>query len=103
MHRHFLRTLILCAVLLGIGCTGESTSTGSGDATVDSGADAAADASADTAADAAGPECDDAHPCGIGSYCKTGGVCCPALGCAPNCPNGRAVDAKGCETCGCAP
>lgn len=27
--------------------------------------------------------------------------CCPALGCAPNCPGGVATDQKGCPTCQC--
>ncbi len=29
--------------------------------------------------------------------------CCPALGCDPMCPNGVLKDAKGCDTCQCAP
>lgn len=47
------------------------------------------------------PECSDKKTCGIGAFCKAG-VCCPALGCNPQCPNGVQLDAKGCETCTCA-
>ncbi|MBM4344814.1 MAG: hypothetical protein FJ100_15715 [Deltaproteobacteria bacterium] len=41
--------------------------------------------------------------CGVGEFCNPAGVCCPALGCNPQCPHGVALDAKGCETCQCAP
>jgi hypothetical protein len=45
--------------------------------------------------------------CPIGNRCNqvhgASGVCCPGLGCFPNCPNGVLKDAKGCETCQCAP
>lgn len=107
MIQRIAHLAMLCVLALATACSADDGGSGS-DTSADAGIDASTDASGDapsgdTAADAAGPECDDAHPCGIGSFCKTGGVCCPALGCAPNCPNGRALDAKGCETCGCVP
>jgi hypothetical protein len=61
----------------------------------------------------AGP--DAGNGCGTSADCPTGdfcdlqaraggaGVCCPAFGCAPNCPYGVLKDANGCATCQCAP
>ena len=41
--------------------------------------------------------------CSMGSFCNAKGVCCPGLGCGPQCPNGILLDENGCETCTCAP
>ncbi len=61
----------------------------------------AADAAMTDAATGAG--CSDKKPCALGEFCTPKQVCCPAFGCNPQCPNGVALDAKGCETCQCAP
>lgn len=45
--------------------------------------------------------CSKGGTCGIGEFCNSSGVCCPGLGCAPQCPNGVALDQNGCETCTC--
>ena len=69
------------------------------------GTDAALGTDVQPGTDAAGVDagCGAAAPCGIGEFCNAKGTCCPALGCAPQCPNGVLIDAKGCETCQCAP
>jgi hypothetical protein len=64
---------------------------------------------ASDAGDARGPGCASSTDCPTGDFCNlqihgtTSGVCCPGFGCAPNCPNGVAKDANGCDTCQCAP
>ncbi|MBI5608414.1 MAG: hypothetical protein HY902_05995 [Deltaproteobacteria bacterium] len=55
----------------------------------------------DTTATDAG--CKAGNLCGMAEFCNDKGVCCPALGCNPYCPGGVALDAKGCDTCQCAP
>ncbi len=52
---------------------------------------------------AADAGCKGGNPCGMGEFCNDKGVCCPAFGCNPQCPGGVALDAKGCDTCQCAP
>ena len=47
--------------------------------------------------------CSQAKPCGVGAFCNSSGVCCVALGCNPQCPNGVLLTDAGCETCQCAP
>ncbi len=46
--------------------------------------------------------CKASGDCGTGQFCNAKGVCCPALGCGPQCPNGVKLDANGCDTCECA-
>lgn len=64
---------------------------------------------ASDAGDARAPGCASSTDCPTGDFCNlqihggTSGVCCPGFGCAPNCPNGVAKDANGCDTCQCAP
>ncbi|HEX9296472.1 MAG TPA: hypothetical protein VF881_11575 [Polyangiaceae bacterium] len=56
-------------------------------------------------------ECTDTNQCALGSNCVNTTPqgpcvikqCCPAFGCNPMCPNGVLKDAKGCDTCQCAP
>lgn len=47
--------------------------------------------------------CGKGGACGMGEFCNSAGTCCPAYGCSPQCPGGVLLDAKGCETCTCAP
>lgn len=79
---------------------------------VATGTDAVAGTDAGPDSDAALPDtspadatisCKVSGKCGTAEFCNPAGVCCPALGCNPNCPNGILLDAKGCETCQCAP
>ena len=53
--------------------------------------------------DTAWTNCKVSGSCGMGEFCNDSGVCCPGLGCDPQCPNGILLDAKGCATCQCAP
>lgn len=86
-----------------------------GDATADTPDAPDSTAGTDAAAGDAAPDSDTAvadanlgckasgASCGTAEFCNPNGVCCPALGCFPNCPNGILVDAKGCDTCQCNP
>ena len=112
---------VLAVVFLCAGCENASSAGGAGTNTNDVEAgtinvsDAEDSAVADTAATdtsatdgsaadtATSGGCSDKKPCGTGEFCNSEQVCCPAFGCNPQCPNGVALDAKGCETCTCAP
>jgi hypothetical protein len=105
---HAAAAMMAVGALTGVsggGCNGEVTASGTGDGGV-----AADGASADGASgDAGRAGCTSSASCATSDFCDLqagvggAGVCCPALGCAPACPNGVAKDAMGCTTCQCAP
>ena len=108
-----------CAGAAGTGCGGDAThgseapdgGPGGGDAS--DGSDGAATVDQPeggcTTADCGALECTLSAQCPSGDFCDhqggggDAGVCCPAFGCATNCPNGVRKDSSGCATCECAP
>ena len=113
--RIYLNILMLCLALALTAC---DSPTNSGAVTADSintdlgvvsdttdAVSGATDVAVTDAIDAskADANCKSGGQCGLGQLCNAAGVCCPAFGCAPQCPNGILIDANGCETCQCAP
>lgn len=108
-----MATLTAClALLVALGACGSNangSAAGDVDNSVDvgtlgdaAGTDAtASDTGQDTGVGDAG--CKANNTCNMGEFCNDAGVCCPAFGCNPQCPNGVKIDAKGCATCECAP
>ncbi len=102
----FLLTTALAACGGTTGATGADAAGSDVDAGKIDDATATTDATvAETAIDSAiaDASCKTGGTCGTGEFCNPAGVCCPGLGCGPQCPNGVLLDAKGCETCTCAP
>ncbi len=91
----------LLSALPGCWFDGAGTPTVTPDVTVDTGTVSDTGTPPDVASADAG--CKSGTPCNMGEFCNDKGVCCPAFGCAPQCPNGILLDDKGCETCQCAP
>ncbi len=101
-----MRPLLLacfCALLAACDTTPANVPAGSSQSDTDIGtlSDAKGD---DTASDSQTDiSCNTSDICGAGQFCNAKGACCPSLGCAPQCPNGVALDQNGCDTCQCAP
>lgn len=106
--RWHVATLVACLAATGAlaacGSTGNGGAAGDGGNNNDSGTIGDM-ASTDTGQDAGVTDagCKTGTACNMGEFCNAAGVCCPAFGCNPQCPNGVKIDAKGCETCECAP
>ncbi len=105
--RHILPVFLLLAACTASTGSGTAVSDDTTSDTILSGTDAGdisdtalTDTPDTTSADAG---CQVNDTCGMGTFCNPKGVCCPALGCGPQCPNGILLDQNGCETCTCAP
>ena len=98
-------TLALAACENATSSGADGASSDDTDVGILAGTDATVDADVTAVQDAATGDagCKGTNACGTGEFCNPAGVCCPAFGCAPQCPNGVLLDAKGCETCQCAP